>query len=112
AQAHLQGMGIARDPDKARELFDLGCRAGLVQSCSSYAALQMERGDVAAKGEAARAFDRACRAGDAPGCVNLALMYLTGDGVEVDAKRAAELHRKACDMDLGVACDRLADAYA
>jgi TPR repeat protein len=111
AQAYLNGVGVAVDGDRAIELFDLGCRGGLVQSCSSYAALQMERGDAAAKDRAAQAFDKACSAGDAPGCANLALMYLRGDGVVAHPARAAGLHARACDAGLAVACARLADAH-
>jgi len=110
--AYQNGVGVARDIDKAMAAYDVGCKAGLVQSCNSVAALAMQRGGDVDKTRAAQAFGKACEAGDMPGCANLAAMHFRGDGIERNLGEAARLHRKACEGGLGIACARLADAYA
>lgn len=47
---------------------------------------------------AAGFYGRACEAGSAQGCRSLALLYETGEGVELSAERAAELMRRACAL--------------
>ena len=44
-------------------------------------------------------------------CFNLGLMYVEGQGVRQDYHKAAELYKKACDIDHALACNNLGALY-
>ena len=50
---------------------------------------------------------KACDGGSLPTCVNLGVMYDEGHGVEKSPTKAFELFKKACDLGLNYACDKL-----
>jgi TPR repeat protein len=104
------GQGVPADIERAKALYDRACQGGVVQGCSSLAAIEMREGG-GDKVRAAGHFRTACDAGDAAGCTNLASMYALGQGVERDLARAAALLERACGAGLGVGCARLAEAY-
>jgi TPR repeat protein len=103
--------GVAADVERAKHFYERACDGGVVQGCSSLAAIEMREGG-GDKTRAAGHFGKACDAGDASGCANLAAMYSLGQGVARDPARAAALLERACGAGLGVACARLGEAYA
>jgi hypothetical protein len=52
-----------------------------------------------------------CEAGHGPSCNVLADLHRTGDGVERDTTRAAQLYRRACDLHATRSCFKLAGMY-
>ncbi|CAN5878401.1 hypothetical protein BH11MYX3_BH11MYX3_26370 [soil metagenome] len=70
--ANASGMGMAKDPAKARTLYDKACTAGNASACNNLGDL-MNRGIGGAKDKAAAhaLFQKACDGGEKVGCENL-----------------------------------------
>lgn len=77
--------------------------AGLDDGVAAY-----QRGDYAA---AQKVFEKEAATGDPRAQYNLGVMYLTGHGVERDAKAAMLWHRRAADQGLAVAQHGLGVLY-
>lgn len=111
--AYQQGLGVPRDPARARELYTRACNAKSGRGCSRLGALYLMGVGVEKSAERAIGYSQAgCDAGDALGCVNLGLMCERGDGLPQDGQRAHELYDKACRLGEGAGCRQLGSLYA
>ena len=81
--------GVAPDADRALLFGDRACAGGDGKSCF-HAAAARQRAGVDAEASL-RGFERACLLGFPWGCSNAYVMLTRGDGVAVDAERAARL---------------------
>jgi TPR repeat protein len=105
---HLQGLGVARSPERARGFLRSACDGGDASGCTALGAVLLEGGGPADAAEVRAAFQKGCEAGDAMGCNNLANLY--DEGPDRDPGRARALYQKACDQGSGMACSTLAKA--
>jgi TPR repeat protein len=115
AVACLAGRGVARDPDRARQLFQKVCDAGHPKVCElvktpavfedplAAAILAADAGSSVAQNLAA-----SCDGGFAKACLALGKKYSDGDDVPRDDVKAAELFRRACDGNEALGCAELA----
>ena len=106
ALALNEGRGVKADRARAARLDRQACEKDILLACRRVAERVLRDGDRD-RGSAVDALERLCRAKDLPACANLGLMLLRGDGAPLDRERAIELHRRACDGGLEVACTRL-----
>ena len=141
ALRYHEGVGIAKDPAKAEEMFTRACEAKDPEGCYQLGlgwgsdASSLERFRFACEAKHADACaelgyaysngkgitpdpvrarelaERACDGGSRNGCANLSIYLLLGRGGPIDLARAATVSRKACDAGDGNACSRLADLY-
>lgn len=102
AGLYESGIGVARDPAKARRLYAQSCDAGHGPGCRSL-------GDALAKADKARAaalYSRGCSAGDGGSCFNAGNAFEKGEGVAPDPARAASAFRRGCGLNDKRACAR------
>jgi TPR repeat protein len=98
--------------ERAIEVFDAACKAGVMEGCSQLGATYGTEGLAFYDPVKARALDeRACAGKDPLGCSNLGALYGTGRGVPRDDAKAAELYRQACDGGYLLACTNLGFFY-
>jgi TPR repeat protein len=98
APLYEHGLGVARNDEKAFELWARSCQSGDPHGCAQVGFFTM-RGLGTPKDEVAgrEIYERACeKVGGAMACANLAHLYMEGDGVETDYARAASLFERAC----------------
>jgi TPR repeat protein len=98
------GRGVAKDEAKAMTLLGKACDGGAGGACTSVGLGAMKSGDTQT---AVAKFIKACEAKDGLGCASLGAMYLHGNGVDKDLEKAKPLLKKACDLKVEVACDKL-----
>ena len=99
---------IAKDPEKALELYEIGCRLGGRRSCHRGGRLVYYGREVAQDYKKARLLlDKACTLGEKSSCHLVGLLYRDGKGVPRDLVRAAKLWARACDADHQLACCEL-----
>lgn len=140
--AYDEGVGVARDPARAAELYTTACNAGQRSACYNLGLLLepsdagraevaweagcrmqddaacMALGNLAHDRGAAgvdRALDfygRACDLGRAASCVNLGNLHYTAEGRPRDLVRAREAWRRACEMKDDKGCDLLREQQA
>lgn len=109
--AHETGRGRPVDAERARELYDEGCRRGDLDACKSFARIRCSGNGAAGELEGARrVLETACETGDPESCMYLAYFWLGGNGVERDEQRARALLEKACQLGSDQACDALKQA--
>jgi TPR repeat protein len=103
--------GVAKDPARARALFEKACGLDHGSGCSDLGIVLMT--DEAAKDppKAAQSFERACKLGEANGCFNLANLYYEGAGVTADKAKAFSLYEQACNAGKAAGCINLGAAY-
>jgi TPR repeat protein len=108
---HLQGIGVERSPERARDLLRKACDAGDAPGCTGLGALLLEGGATTARpaAEVRAIFGKACDGGDAMGCNNLANLY--DSGPDRDTARAWALYMNACEHGSGMACSTVAKAF-
>jgi TPR repeat protein len=105
ARASLLGLGLRRDPERARGLFHDACSNRWAAGCG-------QLGEVYAFGQGASVdtrsaidyFERACSGDFAPSCFNAAIIYRQGLAGSVNPVRAAQRMRAACDLGFELAC--------
>jgi uncharacterized protein len=110
---HQDGAaGVAKDPARARTLFERSCSMDHGGGCSDLG-IALLTGDAAAKDppKAAQSFERACKLGEANGCFNLANLYYEGVGVTADKAKAFSLYEQACNAGKAAGCINLGAAY-
>jgi hypothetical protein len=92
------GLGIARDPTIAVDLYTRACDGGRPAACTSLGNIFWNgSGSVAKDTTAALAlFEKACDARHEEACIFLALKYKAGEGVVEDPKKALGYFGKAC----------------
>src|SRR6267378_3513699 len=91
-EMYLAGSGVARDSDKAVQLFERACEGRDSKGCA----------------KATQMFERACETGGAMACTMLGAKYLDGFGVPPDSAKAATLFEAACNQNEPVGCSNLA----
>ncbi|MBX3190855.1 MAG: sel1 repeat family protein [Labilithrix sp.] len=97
--------GAGRDEVKARELFNKGCTASDVKSCTNLGVLLAQgRGGAKDAAGAAKNFEKGCADADALACGMLGTLYQTGDGVAKDEAKATALLTKGCEGGNDHAC--------
>ena len=52
-----------------------------------------------------------CNLGDGGSCSHLGVNYQMGNGVLADINKAKEFFQRACDLNIGIACQNLANLY-
>ncbi len=99
------GRGGPADNAGAIALLRRACDDNAAGACTSVGLDAMKHGDKAA---AVRLLTKACDGNDKIGCTGLGALYLHGNGVRKDVKRAKELLSKACALGDQAACSHLA----
>lgn len=104
--------GTAKDPARARTLFEKACGLDFGGGCSDLG-IALLTGDASAKDppRAATSFERACKLGEANGCFNLANLYYEGVGVAADKAKSFSLYEQACNAGKAAGCINLGAAY-
>jgi TPR repeat protein len=104
--------GVAKDPTRARTLFERSCGLDHGGGCSDLG-IALLTGEVATKDppKAAQSFERACKLGEANGCFNLANLYYDGVGVPADKAKAFSLYEQSCNAGKAAGCINLGAAY-
>ena len=106
-------LDVTRDPPRAAETLELGCKYGAQSACVSLAEM-FATGDGVAK-NAARALElvsAACkekRVGSA--CRVLARLYAAGDGVKKSVAISIDLLEQGCQLGDGQACEEAAAVF-
>lgn len=102
---YSKGAGVAREVNKASELYKIGCDGGSASSCTSLGLAHM-RGEGVNRdaGKGVKLFEKACAARDAAGCLQLGFALRAGQGIEIDPTRAATRFEQACKMGLDAGC--------
>ena len=95
------GEDVPADPLQAGAAFQRSCDLGHAPGCSNLSSFVSWRRRTAA------ALHSGCNAGNGTACTDLALMYRQGDGVSRDDNRSRELLRRACDLGVADACDKV-----
>jgi TPR repeat protein len=98
------GRGVSKDEAKAEALLAKACGGGAGGACTASGMAAMKNGNPAV---AVEWFSKACDANDGMGCASLGAMYLHGKGVDKDLGKAKPLLKKACDLQVAVACEKL-----
>ncbi|HEX7601283.1 MAG TPA: tetratricopeptide repeat protein [Polyangiaceae bacterium] len=98
-RVYLNGIGVARDLDKAEALFKATCVERSVAACNGLALIEVARsGGWPDKADAIKkAYEARCKANDAAACYTLALLL-------EDGPRAKDALKKACDAKNVGAC--------
>lgn len=109
---YAQGLGMAQNFFRARDLYTRACEGGNMFGCSNlgwfYEVGRAVPRDIA---RAYRLFDYACERDHMPACRNLADLYARGRGVVSDVTKARTLYLRACDDSYLPACSRLGRSY-
>jgi len=110
--AYSIGKGVAKDPNKAAQLYQKACDGGEMGGCGNLANAYA-KGDGVTKdlSKAAQLYEKACDGGEMRGCSNLAITYEEGRGVTKDLSKAAQLYKKACDGGEMFGCIQLGIFY-
>jgi TPR repeat protein len=109
-----RGLGVARDPKKALDLFHRAARQGLADAQNNLGhAYMIGEGVPKDAAEAAHWFKRAAATGNAVAQNNLGILYARGEGVPRDLTRAEELFHAAAvkgypnaQLNLGLTMER------
>jgi hypothetical protein len=102
------GRGVARDPGRARSLYQVACVRRTASGCRGLGWLYTEGIGVPRDMERGVAFyAEACDARDAESCSNLGHLYGTGEGLPRDYERASWYSRKGCDGGDPNGCNNL-----
>ncbi len=104
---HQMGVGREKDIAKARVAYTKACAGGVANGCTNAAyAYQVQPTDP---DKFAEFLGKACDAKVAADCALLGGVYSEGEaGVKKDLARAAAAYRRACDLQSGDGCARLA----
>ncbi len=116
ASLYTDGLILARDDAKARELYNKALKryqvlcddSGVGRACHEVAGM-FRRGDgiAASRDKAGEYYDRACGFGFMDSCVRLALFYKNGEGGKArDVKKSWALIEKACEVGNGWGCTK------
>jgi len=100
------GRGVPKDEAKAEALLGKACSVGAGGACTALGMAAMKNGDSVV---AVDRLTKACDANDGMGCASLGAMYLHGKGVDKDHGKAKPLLKKACDLQVAVACEKLGE---
>ena len=134
--AYYSGDGVGQDKERAAELYMRACEGGDAVSCRNLGVLHRTGEGVGLDASlAVEFFSRACEGGDAVGCHalgilyrsgiawrtpsrrwrrccdNLGVLYGRGEGVGLNASRAAALFSRACEGGFAPGCTNLGTMY-
>ena len=110
--AYSKGEGVAKDPNKAAQLYQKACDGGEMFGCIYLGHCYQEgNGIVKDPEKAVKLYQKACDGGEMFGCGNLAHAYETGEGIAKDPNKAAQFYQKACDGGEMQGCSSLAITY-
>jgi uncharacterized protein len=102
------GLGVSRDPQRAAELYRLGCSGGDGRGCGNLGVLyDLGRGVDVDVAQALVMYRRGCRVADGASCLNLGIHMATGDGVGQDAPQATKHYALACEHGEPRGCNLL-----
>lgn len=102
AGLYESGIGVARDPAKARQLSTKACHGGYGEGCRTL-------GDALGatdKTRAAALYARGCNAGDGTSCFKAGTAFDKGEGVGADPTRASAAYRRGCGLNDRKSCAR------
>ncbi|HZS39181.1 MAG TPA: tetratricopeptide repeat protein [Polyangia bacterium] len=100
---YRDGRGVAKDEARGYQLLTKACDDGSAGACTSVGLDVMKRDQAAG----VRLLTKACDGKDKLGCMGLGGLYLHGNGVRKDVKRAKEILQKACALGAQPACDKV-----
>lgn len=106
----LQGQGVPRDLERAREHFVAGCEYADAQSCLDGGLVTVQLGGSGA--DAAASFHRACELGLAQGCTRAGLALQEGLAAPPDPAGALLWLERGCQMGFAAGCGLAALATA
>ncbi|MFV8751246.1 tetratricopeptide repeat protein [Nannocystaceae bacterium ST9] len=95
AVAHVEGRGVERDRDRARELFDRSCTGGNSSACTQLALRLDWKTDAARVGEL---LGQTCEAGDALACRTYGQELIRGNRLGADMDRGERLLERSCEL--------------
>lgn len=100
-------LSIQKDVNKAKTLFEKGCRIGNADACFELGLIDMHVPPLN-EVDAARAYKRACDQKHTFACNNLGVMYERGSGgLAADLQTARRLFERACGDKDETACNNL-----
>ena len=111
---HRGDSGAEKDPARAAEWYEKGCRAPNAggESCYWLGMLFVDgKHLVKDAARAVRAFERGCEARHVQACYELGHKLANGEGTERDYARASTAYRTSCDGGVAAACNNLAILY-
>jgi TPR repeat protein len=109
---YMDGKGVEKDVQTARDLFARTCEQGLPRGCGSLAWQLIQEGGEENSVKALDLLQTACAGDDAPSCNNLGYMFESGKGAAVDPARAARYYSKACQGGDLAGCGNLGILFA
>jgi hypothetical protein len=95
AVAFVEGEGVERDRDRARELFDKACTGGHITACTQLALRLDWKADAQRVGEL---LDKTCEAGDALACRTYGQELIRGKRLGADMARGERLLERSCEL--------------
>lgn len=110
---YASGLGVEKDTIKAAELAHAACDMGEERGCAQYAGRLFTGEDRVLKDpqQGFKLAKAACDGGVSSGCAILNVAYTRGDGTERNPAEAQNALQKACDLEDGASCMRLAVQY-
>lgn len=104
------GWGVEKNPQKAVEYYDMGCRFGDSEGCNGLGVF-FENENVNYD-KASRYYAMACKAKNALGCHNLGFMYYKGRGFAINYDIAYNYFKQACELGNKPSCHNATLAQA
>ncbi|MBS1122260.1 MAG: Sel1 protein [Deltaproteobacteria bacterium] len=102
------GWGVAKNADKAEQLYRPRCDGGSPQACFGLGQIQETAGK---HDEAQRLYLRACEGDFANACSQIGFRYYTAKGVRWDIAAAVKYFNKACELGSLQGCSNSAYVY-
>lgn len=106
ARSCLMAASSAREPVRARQLYDRGCELDEALGCL-YAGQLWVEAEPTDRTKALARFDKGCALGDSAACYGGGLTAAGLFGGEPDPATAAEFHRRGCNLNLADACTEI-----
>lgn len=112
--ASLNGIGVPRDAEKAKEYFDTACRGDEKRGCLGLAVLEYhgQGGTERSPETAVKKFREFCAGELEDACAYVGMAHLSGIGAERNVKKALSVLERACDRAPPAGCALLGELYA
>ena len=110
ARLYANGLGVPKDPAKARSLVEAGCTSNDAGACDQlgYFHALGQAGLTANGPEGIKYFQMACDDASWGSCTNIGLLYLLGiAATPKDKAKAAEYFKLACSHGEDSACQKM-----
>lgn len=109
------GVYVDKNEARALERYKRGCELEFADGCRLLGLLALGKKDAQSVVESVATIEKSCKLGSSAGCGLLATMYIEGNGVQPDAKKALDLFIQSCDgptdMRLGISCQGAAELF-